>query len=92
MCSNRSGGNTRLRAGANPKKSFQCPEGQITRGVPPEAMLDGVRRYARYGGYRENGNGICSASGRRFGPDRNFEILVAPGKRHEQPALCESYF
>lgn len=27
---------------------FQCLEGQITRGVPPEAMLDGVRRYARY--------------------------------------------
>ena len=73
---------------------FQCTEGQITRGVPPEAMLDGVRRYARYpGGYRGNGNGICSASDDVFGPDRNFENPpLLPGKRHEQPALCESYF
>lgn len=38
-----------LRAGANPKKSaFSAWKARLREGVPPEAMLDGVRRYARY--------------------------------------------
>ncbi|MBC0640763.1 phage replisome organizer, partial [Escherichia coli] len=38
-----------LRAGANPKKSaFSAWKARLREGVSPEAMLDGVRRYARY--------------------------------------------
>lgn len=38
-----------LRAGANLKKSaFSAWKARLREGVPPEAMLDGVRRYTRY--------------------------------------------
>lgn len=39
------------------------------------------------GGYRENGNGICSASDDVFGPDRNFEnpwLLPVSGTNNQR--------
>ncbi|MCZ6217744.1 hypothetical protein O5169_09580 [Escherichia coli] len=64
-----------LRAGANPKKSaFQCTgRPDYARGVTRghAGWREALRKIPC--GYRENGNGICSASDDFFGPDRNFE-------------------
>ncbi|HDD9398988.1 TPA: DNA-binding protein [Escherichia coli] len=64
-----------LRAGANPKKSaFSAWKARLREGVPPEAMLDGVRRYARYlAATGKTGTEFVQRATTFFGPDRNFE-------------------
>lgn len=64
-----------LRAGANPKKSaFSAWKARLREGVPPEAMLDGVRRYAGYlAATGKAGTEFVQRATTFFGPDRNFE-------------------
>ncbi|EQA7453358.1 phage replisome organizer, partial [Escherichia coli] len=64
-----------LRAGANPKKSaFSAWKARLREGVPPEAMLDGVRRYARYLAVTgKTGTEFVQRATTFFGPARNFE-------------------
>ncbi|HCP1377309.1 DNA-binding protein [Escherichia coli] len=64
-----------LRAGANPKKSaFSAWKARLRDGVPPEVILDGVRRYARYlAATGKAGTEFVQRATTFFGPDRNFE-------------------
>lgn len=64
-----------LRAGANPKKSaFSAWKARLREGVPPQVMLDGVRRYARYlAATGKAGTEFVQRATTFFGPDRNFE-------------------
>ncbi|EQB6618253.1 phage replisome organizer [Escherichia coli] len=78
-----------LRAGANPKKSaFSAWKARLREGVPPEAMLDGVRRYARYlAATGKTGTEFVQRATTFFGPDRNFEnpwLLPVSGTNNQR--------
>ena len=78
-----------LRAGANPKKSaFSAWKARLREGVPPEAMLDGVRRYARYlATTGKTGTEFVQRATTFFGPDRNFEnpwLLPVSGTNNQR--------
>ncbi|HBD5412953.1 TPA: phage replisome organizer, partial [Escherichia coli] len=78
-----------LRAGANPKKSaFSAWKARLREGVPPEAMLDGVRRYARYLAVTgKTGTEFVQRATTFFGPDRNFEnpwLLPVSGTNNQR--------
>ncbi|EIB0658581.1 hypothetical protein K7747_005326, partial [Escherichia coli] len=78
-----------LRAGANPKKSaFSAWKARLREGVPPEAMLDGVRRYARYlAATGKTGTEFVQRATTFFGPDRNFEnpwLLPVSGANNQR--------
>ncbi|CSR46677.1 phage replisome organizer [Shigella sonnei] len=78
-----------LRAGANPKKSaFSAWKARLREGVPPETMLDGVRRYARYlAATGKAGTEFVQRATTFFGPDRNFEnpwLLPVSGTNNQR--------
>ncbi|HAI2295253.1 TPA: phage replisome organizer, partial [Escherichia coli] len=78
-----------LRAGANPKKSaFSAWKARLREGVPPETMLDGVRRYARYlAATGKTGTEFVQRATTFFGPDRNFEnpwLLPVSGTNNQR--------
>ncbi|EEW4485717.1 replication protein [Escherichia coli] len=78
-----------LRAGANPKKSaFSAWKARLREGVPPEAILDGVRRYARYlAATGKTGTEFVQRATTFFGPDRNFEnpwLLPVSGTNNQR--------
>ncbi|EFA8323141.1 phage replisome organizer, partial [Escherichia coli] len=78
-----------LRAGANPKKSaFSAWKARLREGVSPEAMLDGVRRYARYlAATGKTGTEFVQRATTFFGPDRNFEnpwLLPVSGTNNQR--------
>ncbi|HAP0139828.1 TPA: DNA-binding protein [Escherichia coli] len=63
------------RAGANPKKSaFSAWRARQREGVTPEAMLDGVRRYAKFlAATGKVGTEFVQQATTFFGPNRHFE-------------------
>lgn len=63
------------RTGANPKKSaFSAWRARLREGATPEAMLDGVRRYAKYlAATGKVGTEFVQRATTFFGPDRHFE-------------------
>ncbi|EAA3182559.1 phage replisome organizer [Shigella sonnei] len=78
-----------LRAGANPKKSaFSAWKARLREGGPPETMLDGVRRYARYlAATGKAGTEFVQRATTFFGPDRNFEnpwLLPVSGTNNQR--------
>ncbi|MCH7142130.1 phage replisome organizer, partial [Escherichia coli] len=73
----------------NPKKSaFSAWKARLREGVPPEAMLDGVRRYARYlAATGKTGTEFVQRATTFFGPDRNFEnpwLLPVSGTNNQR--------
>ncbi len=79
------------RAGANPKKSaFSAWRARVREGTAPEAMLDGVRRYARFlAATGKLGTEFVQRATTFFGPDRNFENPWEPPAARASPGVLQ---
>ena len=78
-----------LRAGQTRRNPLSVPgRARLREGVPPEAMLDGVRRYARYlAATGKTGTEFVQRATTFFGPDRNFEnpwLLPVSGTNNQR--------